>query len=247
MQKAQFLSVQRQAGGISSTEVLHENIVKARQNLNISPPKWPRLNQPLLIIASGPSLSLQLDQIELARRKNLKCLVINDNYLKAPWADFLYAADAKWWRWHIDRPELKTFTGRRFIQLNLSSQEQYCEQAQYSVEVGLETIESTKGSTLSINPEIIHQGHNSGFQAINVAYHMGATACYLLGYEMRNNGGKSHWFGDHPEKIKSPYWMFTAAMQELSEHAKKIGFEIINCSANTVLTCFPRKNLEDLL
>ena len=57
--------------------------------------------------------------------------------------------------------------------------------------------------------------------------------------------GKSHWFGDHPNKVRSKYSSFINFFNQINP--QELGIEIINCSKETALTCFPRKDLSDAL
>jgi len=99
---------------------------------------------------------------------------------------------------------------------------------------------------LSTTQGEVHSGGNSGYQAINLAYLLGATRIILIGFDMRWTGGKAHWFGNHPEGLTN---------QEPDRYIKafrtikpdKYGLEIINCSRATALDAFPRRNLEDVL
>ena len=193
--------------------------------------------KPIVILASGPSLSQsQVDYVQ-ARRDKANVLVINDNYLKIPDADYLYACDDKWWQWHINRPELKAFKGQKITQ-DIKSAEKY----------NIEYIESNSRMALSTNPAVIHQGMNSGYQAINLAYHMQPSKVILIGYDMKfAPDGKAHWFGDHPDKVRSNYNGWALGYLSLAEHAKQLNFEIINCTIDTALTCFDRQPLEDVL
>ena len=193
------------------------------------------LNQPLVIIASGPSLTDE--QIKLVKEAGPKVLVINDNYLKYPTADFLYACDLKWWDWHAERKELKQFFGQKITQ-DKAAAEKY----------NIQYIESHGKMALSTDPKIIHQGMNSGYQAINLAYHMRPTKVILLGYDMQfGPNNESHWFGDHPDKVRSGYGSWMIGYASIAEHAKKLNFEIINCTERTALTCFPKAKLQDVL
>lgn len=101
--------------------------------------------------------------------------------------------------------------------------------------------DSKHGAGLS--KEFIHYGlpggGNSGFQAINLAYHLGAKTIILLGFDMF--GG--HYFGNHPQELAqgSPFNGFIESMKTINE------VEIINCSRMTVLDCFPRMRIESVL
>jgi len=185
------------------------------------------------IIASGPSLTVEdVDAI-----RNQPTIAINDNYLLAPWADVLYACDVCWWDWHADRQELKAFKGRKITQ-DKEAAEKY----------GVEYIRSIDADGLSRDPAYIHSGANSGIQAINLAYHLGARRIVLLGYDMQATDGKSHWFGEHPSGKGRPTWhRWLWRYQLVAEDAGRMGLEIINATRETALTCFPRGPLSSLL
>lgn len=82
-------------------------------------------------------------------------------------------------------------------------------------------------------------GGNSGFQAINLAYMLGAKTIILLGFDMFG----VHYFGDHPDKLvkQSPYKDFIKSFETITKDV-----EIINCSRQTALNCFPKKYIKDL-
>lgn len=196
--------------------------------------------KPFVLVASGPSLTQE--QVDQCRGKAV-VIVINNNYKLAPWADHLYACDPSWWQWHEDDPDLLAFKGKKWTQ-NQNWKE---ETERFKQKHHLTFIESKSEYGLSESPNIIHQGSNSGYQAINLAYHLGAKRIILLGYDMQATDGKSHWHGDHPNGIKSSYPAFVRHFNSMSAHAKELGLEIINCTAKTALTCFPRKKLENVL
>lgn len=145
----------------------------------------------------------------------------------------LYACDLKWWDWHKGAAEFK---GRKITQ-DKGAAEKY----------PVEYIESLAEDGLSTDPDIIHQGCNSGYQAINLAYHFGAKRIILLGYDMQFTRGESHWFGDHPDGIKSSYGDWIGKYNTLARHAHNLELEVINCTRITALTCFPRESLESAL
>jgi len=93
----------------------------------------------------------------------------------------------------------------------------------------------------------VHTGSNSGYQAINLAYHLGARSIILLGFDMHNHGGKTHWFGEHPKEFKADtrYERFLNEFRTIKPD--QYGLQIINCSRKTALHAFPVCNLDDLL
>ncbi len=149
----------------------------------------------------------------------------------APWSDILYACDLQWWDWHEDIQ----FKGRMITQDRAAADK-------YSIE----HIESRKGKGMSEDRTYINQGANSGYQAINLAYNFGAKLVILLGYDMQFTNGKSHWFGDHPNKVKSQYNDFLYHYKILSNMMPK-DLQIVNCTRDTALTYFPMSELKDVI
>jgi uncharacterized Rossmann fold enzyme len=92
----------------------------------------------------------------------------------------------------------------------------------------------------------VNGGGNSGYQAINLAYHLGAERVILLGYDMHCHSGQSHWFGDHPKDFASntQYERFIKRFRTIKP--ADYGIEILNCSRVTALDAFPRYSLDDL-
>lgn len=189
-------------------------------------PVWHR--QTVACVGTGPSLT-RGDVNYLRGRVNV--IAINDAHRLAPWADVLYGCDYKWWHWHGGVPE---FRGAKFTQDPRAAEE-----------FGLRWIESKVGEGLSDDPGIIHQGMNSGFQAINLAYLMGATRIILLGYDMQfGPNNEAHYFGDHPDKVRSNY----EPWQKFFHEAANQGLvDIINCTRRTALTAFPCNPLSETI
>lgn len=186
------------------------------------------------MIASGPSLCAE----DVNRLKGRRVLAINNNYQMAPWAEVLYACDGHWWGWHAGRPELEAFKGRKFTQDKEAAQK-----------YGLEYVEGVDEPGLSARLGRIHLGSNSGIQAINLAYHLGAIRIVLLGFDMQATEGKKHWHEDHPNQDGDygPWHKWIWRYELVASDAKRLGIEIFNCSRQTALKCFPRLPLSSLL
>lgn len=179
-------------------------------------------------VASGPSLDT--DDIAYAKER-ARIIAINDNYILAPFADVLYACDLQWWDWHKGVPE---FAGTRWTQDPVAAEK-------YS----LNYIRGIDSPGLSTDPEILHTGSNSGYQAINLAYLLGAKRIILLGYDMKfSSCGLSHWFGDHPNLVRSNYDRWLSGYQTIADQCL---VEVINCTRDTALECFPKSDIRNVL
>jgi hypothetical protein len=95
----------------------------------------------------------------------------------------------------------------------------------------------------------VRTGRNSGYQAIGLAVHLGVKRIILLGYYMKASSPEtSHWFGDHP--VKANLAIFGSGIKNfgtLVEPLKARGVEVINCTRDTALDCFPKMALADAL
>lgn len=193
------------------------------------PRLWPCAT--IVCVGGGPSLTPE----DVARcRGRARVLAINDAYRLAPWADVLYACDAKWWRWHEGVP---TFMGLKYS-LDRAA----------ATWPGVTVLANTGEDDLERSPHGLKTGRNSGFQAMNLAVHLGAARILLLGYDMQTGGPRrSHWFGDHPDRVVSPYSTFIDRFRTIVSPLQQLGVEVINCSRQTALHVFPCRPLEDVL
>lgn len=179
-------------------------------------------------LGSGPSITQE--DVDYVRGK-AKVICVNDTYRLAPWADYLYACDAKWWEHHIGDVG-RLFQGELFT-IQSSAVNRY----------GLQW--KPDAAKPGLGKDCIHHGKNSGYQAVNLAYLLGATRVLLLGYDMQKLNGQRHFFGEHPEgpmRQDSPYTEFIEAFKTIDTD-----MEIINCSRQTALTCFPSRPLRGCL
>lgn len=182
-----------------------------------------------VIIGSAPSLTQA--EIDYCKGK-ARVIVVNDNYLRAPWADVLYWCDKKWFIWHKDREEFGTFKGVRAT-INTDTE------ANWYFKRG-------EKSGLSHNLRVLNTGENSGHQAVNLAKHLGAKRIMLLGFDMDTTNNQTHWFGNHPQptspevyKIMLPFW--ETIIPDLGDT------KIYNCGLNSKIKCFEKRSIYDLL
>lgn len=191
-------------------------------------------NRTACIVASGPSAA----RVDVTRTAGWPTVAVNDGYRIAGHADHVYAADARWWDYHAPavraqcpRAQLWTCTGaaaRRH---------------------GLNLLQYERGPGLSVRPGIVRTGGavgNSGAQAINLAYLLGARRLVLIGFDM---GEQGHYFGDHPPglHVVSPWERMRAGMATMAAELAALGVQVVNCSPLTAITYWPRADLPDVL
>jgi hypothetical protein len=206
-------------------------------------PEWK--GETAVILASGPSLTRE--QCEAVRGK-ARVIAVNNQGIDtdcdgalvpamAPWADLLYAADAKWWR-HYEARALK-FAGRKVtIRDTLPWPEVYSLK------------QSTEHAAFDPRPTHLVSGGNSGYQAMHLAVHLGVSRIVLLGYDMKNGrGNRRHWFGSHPGRLDSRgnFSGWLRAFDKLAGVLKAKEIEVVNCTPDTALRAFRRLPLDQVI
>lgn len=198
---------------------------------------WPKST--MAIIAGGPSVTqMQVDMIP----PNVPVIAINDAFRLRPNAEVLYGCDSKWWRWHNGVPGyagIKIGGGFNAIRGGMHS--------------GWDRVSGLYPdiNMVAINRDAIFEddrnilcGNNSGYQAINLAVHLGARRIVLLGYDMK---GDSHWFGDHPDNVPPMVSSFKPHFAALAMRLKGMGITVFNCSPDSALDCFRKDWIVDAM
>lgn len=207
-----------------------------------SPELWP--GSAFVIIGGGPSLTQA--QVDACRDRQLfgskvRAIAVNDAYRIAPWADVLYFCDDKWWRWHGKK--LGAWTS---LIVKLAGGEHDFGDPRIKVMRNVDT------GGLCTQRDGLNTGRNSGFQAINLAVHLGAKRIVLLGFDMgaQVDAGrlKTHWFGDHPGGTSDRVYdsmlpWFDTIVQPLA----KLGIEVFNATPGGRLRAFPMKSIDEAL
>lgn len=198
----------------------------------------------ITIIATGESVTF--DTIDYIRHSVTDVMVVNESFLLAPWADYLYAADASWWECYADcvestfhgerfapRVEGKTFTGIEYKKL-------------------YEGVSNGDGSGgLSKDAGVVNHGNHSGHAACNVAYHLGYERIILVGFDFVGN----HWFhpqfrsagtNKHPVKDSATHQVGLHTMEDIIKDLQDEGVEVVNCSKGSKLS-LEYKPLESVL
>lgn len=203
---------------------------------HIHSPRWR--NRTVVIVASGPSLTDQQCQLITERRAADACrvIVVNDNYLRVPNADVLFAADKPWWKLHDRAIRAKCPTIERWS----------CEPTTRDYGTNIWVAQAGQG----IAPDEEHQikrGSSSGFMAVGAAVKWGARHIVLVGIDCQATGGKSHWFGDHPKKLlpsPQPFVAWAREFDSLAAPAAARGLRLVNCTISTAVKLLPRSTLE---
>lgn len=207
-------------------------------------PKDAWLNETVVCIASGTSLTDHDVAFVHNMRAQGRCkvIVVNNNYIKAPWADHLHACDRQFFDWH-ERGSV--FRGLTMPMTTLATE--------FSAEMRRRKVVALR----QVHPHGLWMddtaccatGGNSGYQAVNIAAHYGSKRILLLGYDCQtktvDNVTKTHWFGSHPSPTDpSAYICYLEYWKTLPAALAAHGLTVINCSRETALTMFPCMPIE---
>jgi len=191
---------------------------------------WPE--ETVFVVASGPSLV----DVDLEQLRGFPVIAVNRGFEAVPWAQFLYFSDARFFRWY--EAGILAFTGSKFT---VTSERKLNHPA-------ITNLRKFSYKGLALDPHYLCTGNNSGYAAINVAFHTGASRICLLGFDMKSQDGRHHWHGDHPvayqEKV---YRKLLLHFPTLVEPLSKAGVEVFNCNLDSELKCFPKIPLQKVL
>lgn len=172
-------------------------------------------------------------------------VAVNDACRLLPFANVLYGCDVAWWRHHQGVPG---FAGERWSSHGHAA---FDDKRVAAKLLGLNLVRGRDLEGFSRGNDVIHYGGNSGFQALNLALHLigwrGRIA--LVGFDMRMVDGRRHFFGEHPESLRSTTKGYKKWLGSFEVAAASLpgGVEIVNCTPGSALTCFPNRRLADVL
>lgn len=195
-------------------------------------PEWD--GETAFLLGCGPSLCVD----DVDRLRGRRVIAINDAYLLAPWAEYLYFCDQSWWDQNRDQVE-EIFYGRRIVTLRNEID-------------GVSRLRCSGVDGLETDPGAIRHGCNSGYQAINFAYHLGAKLIVLLGYDMRVDGDKLHWRQRQGMQTADGFHRtlrhaMLPKFASLVEPLRNARVDVINCTPGSVLRYWPILSLKEVL
>ena len=185
-----------------------------------------------IVAASGPSLSQEVAEA----CRGFPVIAVSDAYRLFPWADVLYSCDEAWWNHHEGCPD---FLGEKW---SSHTPNRHNDKLAAAERFGLSLVAGEDSDGFSFEPDVIHYGANSGFQAVNLALLMTRRRrVVLVGFDMRG----THFFGKHPAQLRNTN-NFSVFIERFERAAKLLPLvSILNATPGSALTCF-RKDLSCL-
>lgn len=149
------------------------------------------------------------------------CIVVNNCYQLASWADSLAAQDHAWWKAH---PDALQFAGRKFSANRITGVEQ-------------------------VFSDYVGRPSSSGVLALEVARRrLLQNRKIEVGDEIELHGFDNrgtHYFGIHPEPLRNTtadrFKVFEQQLSALGAEMKKAGIRIVNKTPGSALRCFPHE------
>ncbi len=211
-------------------------------------PLWGGLTA--VIIGGGPSLTPEQIAIvgEMRATSEIRVIAVNDAYLLAPCADICYAADSHWFKWQEQGVEKPGFTAQQVRARWASFAGQKCTIETSGGNVTdpvVHTLRQAGDKGLSLDPQRLVTGRNSGFQSLNLAILAGSKRVILLGMDGKPaEDGKAHWFGDHPRPTpEGVYPLYRGAMRAARDAIRAAGVTVLNATPGSAIDAFERADL----
>lgn len=183
--------------------------------------KWKGRN--VAVLATGPSLTVE--DCEAVRDAGFLTIGVNSAWKFAPWIDVLYAGDNRYWKAFYKEIDAAGIKAKRY------SRSSNAEKA-----VGAKYVKTRmKGD------------YNSGQLAIEMAVNAGAELIVMLGFDASVENGV-HCHGSHgktpdPNPARCKRWL--GQFERIPKFYPNAN--IVNCSRQTAIECFPRDTLENVL
>lgn len=203
-----------------------------------------------IVIGTGPSVTPKV--IAQLRFAGLPIFGCNNTYQIANLTALL-SCNPEWWDYYWPRD----------AELRAGAFDKWTWDKTTASKYGLRHVRGAWGDGLSTDPNVIHYGHSSGYQLLNLAYHYGVREAVLIGYDLRypagyqrdakKAGGKRHYFAEYPRELQHwPRVGPNGEMEGLLDCYRTIkpedyGLRIINCSPGSALDFFETSTLENEL
>lgn len=203
-------------------------------------------NQRCFIIGGGPSL----EGFNFKQLKNEKIIAINKAFVDVPFAEIQFAVDRQFQDWILD-PEKggEKMSKAHAFWSNFKGHKVWLKMPGNIYKNGIEFVNLAGHEGISTSlEEGIYDGSNSGYAAINLAIALGANPIYLLGYDMKHKGKKSHYHEGYPKpQTDNQLKLFSKKFPKLAKLAEEKGIKIINLNKDSALKCFEFESIEKAL
>lgn len=168
------------------------------------------------IVGGGPSLKSEATREAMAKAAqdypDVVWIAVNNSYEIAPWADILHFADAAWWEWN-HRAVKKVW--KKIVTTATSEVKPPCNDPM------LRRFWRDRNQ-FTTDKQKLH-GFDSGTQAVNLAFHLGASKIVLWGIDMCVPAGETpQWHTKHRRATRVENYL-TKFAPTLAESVRRLG------------------------
>jgi|ERR1044071_5173109 hypothetical protein len=196
------------------------------------PREWD--GETAVIYGGGPSLN-QAD-VDYARTR-FRRIACNDAFLLDPDCEVLCWCDCRWYLWN--KNEIKRHCGKYRIAWKHVPQIAGAREIHF-----LQQLDSQK--SLLKDPRYII-ANNTGLGALQIAYHFGAKRILLLGFDMRRVNKQMNWHQRHQKSVPpGALDLFRTRIENMAPALDRRGVEVINCTKDSALRCFPYRDIREI-
>ena len=216
---------------ILEPEEKHRKIARTWQYENYTYIDPIFLGDTIYVVGGGPSL--KDFNFELLRDKTV--IAVNKAFTRVPFAQVLYWSDTRFYEWFSK--EIDAFTGIKVT----------CRpEPKRSDVINLLNTGKTGLETMSYG---LRDGGNSGYAAMNLAYHLGAKKIVLLGFDMQNTPKQTHWHDGYVSTADTSTMerLMLPSFDTIVEPLEKRKIKVYNASPDSKITCFPKISIEEAL
>jgi len=197
------------------------------------PPFWE--GETVFILGGGPSLDIPLEKIH-----DRKVIGINESFKLGSWVDVNYIGNNKYYA--KNKADIAAYDGLTVCSGGKSTRDDNVLTVYASNEI------------MTMKPGRIGKSINSGIGAMNLALQFGAAEVVLIGFDMGVHNGQN-WHNNnvtlnvYKKHIDEKY--YAKVRRIIEERVMDVfdinGIDVINCTPDSKLTCFPRMTLDEYL
>ncbi len=199
------------------------------------------------IVDKVRSKELSLDSFSpyLKSIHNKHIIGVNMSYQLGNWVDMVFFGDMCFYRGN--KNELLQFPGMKITcRHDFKSGKYKSQKIRYIQKDG------NKPDGITIKKNKVSWNLNSGAAAINLAVQLGVKKIILLGFDMDITNKWQHWHDAYNRGVITnmdslPFERHLRCFPAIKNDLDGLGIEIINCSPNSVINSFKKKNINEIL
>lgn len=211
---------------INVLDVLHDNI-------------WQ--GSPCFIIGGGESIKDQ--KIDLSRLQGHLTIAINKSFMTEAFdPTIIYSMDGRFWMW-VEKGTLGNDVLDKFLKSEALKVWLFNKDVPLPPDIFRVANSGPRVWGNSLREGI--GGTHSGFGALNLAIHLGASPVYLLGYDMKGKNGKQTWWHGKYPTIQAES-VFLNYKKLIEAHAANCKGRVVNLNPDSALKCFKFASFNDI-